>query len=178
MREFYQSTTSLLSFIKETKNMKVNKLVLLSATSLLISALPISSYAAQHLTNSSNLNSSQIIVAQSQSAAIKSGSFMAGEKPTTGMARIVSEGGHNYLELDAAFSTSDQGPDLHVLLDTAEKPPQMYENMNSPVNLGKLKSYTGTQRYPIPDAIDPSQFSSVVIWCRMANATFGYAPLK
>jgi hypothetical protein len=158
--------------------MKLNKLFLLSATSLLISALPISSYATQHLTNSSNLNSSQAIVAQSQATAIKSGSFMAGEKPTTGIAKIINEGGHNYLELDAAFSTSDQGPDLHVLLDTTDKPPQMYENMGSPVNLGKLKSYTGTQRYPIPDAIDPAQFKSVVIWCRMANATFGYAPIN
>jgi hypothetical protein len=158
--------------------MKLNKLFLLSATSLLISAMPISSYAAQHLTDSSNLHPSQTIVAQSQSAAIKSGSFMAGEKPTTGMAKIIKEGGHNYLELDGKFSTSDQGPDLHVLLDTTEKPPQKYENTNSPVNLGKLKSYTGTQRYPIPDAIDPSQFRSVAIWCRMANATFGYAPLK
>jgi hypothetical protein len=63
-------------------------------------------------------------------------------------------------------------------LDTAEQPPQTYENMGSYVNLGKLKSYTGAQRYPIPDAIDVSQVKSVVIWCRMANATFGYAPLK
>jgi hypothetical protein len=157
--------------------MKFNKLFLLSATSLLISALPISSYATQHLT-SSDLNRSQTIVAQNRATAIKSGSFMAGEKPTTGMARIVKEGGHNYLELDAAFSTSNQGPDLHVLLDTAEKPPQKYENMGSPVNLGKLKSFSGAQRYPIPDAINPSQYKSVVIWCRMANATFGYAPIK
>lgn len=107
-----------------------------------------------------------------------SGNFTAAEKPTTGMARIVSEGEHYYLELDDAFSTSDQGPDLHVLLDPAENPPQTYENMNSSINLGKLHSYSGTQRYPIPDAIDPANFKSVVIWCRMANATFGYAPLK
>jgi hypothetical protein len=158
--------------------MKVNKLVLLSAASLLISALPISGYAAQYLTNSSNLNSSEKIALKSQSTVVKTGNFMAGEKPTTGVARIVKEGGHNYLELDAAFSTSDQGPDLHVLLDTTAKPPQMYENMHSSVNLGKLKSYSGTQRYPIPDSIDVSKFSSVVIWCRMANATFGYAPIK
>jgi hypothetical protein len=156
--------------------MKLNQLLLLSATSLLISTLPFSSYAAQNSTNSS-LNIAPTIVAQSQSVSM-SGSFIAGEKPTTGIAKIVSEGGHNYLELDAAFSTSDQGPDLHVLLDPAEKPPQTYSNMNSPVNLGKLHSYSGAQRYPIPDAIDPAQFKSVVIWCRMANATFGYAPLQ
>jgi hypothetical protein len=107
-----------------------------------------------------------------------SGQFVASEKPTTGMARIVSEGGHRYLELDAAFSTSNQGPDLHVLLAPETKPPQSYQNLGRTVNLGKLKSYTGPQRYPIPDVIDPAQFKSVAIWCRMANATFGYAPLR
>jgi hypothetical protein len=80
--------------------------------------------------------------------------------------------------LDAAFSTSEQGPDLHVLLDPDEQPPQTYQNINNAVNLGKLQNYNGTQRYPIPDAINPSEFKSVVIWCRMANATFGYAPLR
>lgn len=158
--------------------MKLNNLVLLSATSLLISALPISGYAAQYLTNSSSSNNSQTIVAQGKTATIKSGNFIAGEKPTTGMAKIVKEAGHNYLELNAAFSTSNQGPDLHVLLDTAATPPKKYENLGPTVNLGKLRSYSGAQRYPLPDAINPSQIKSVVIWCRMANATFGYAPLK
>jgi hypothetical protein len=158
--------------------MKFNKLVLLSATSVLISTLPISGYAAQYLTNSPNPNSSQTIVAQGKTATIKSGNFVAGEKPTTGTAKIVKEGGHNYLELNAAFSTSNEGPDLHVLLDTATTPPKKYDNLGSTVNLGKLKTYSGAQRYPIPDAINPSQIKSVAIWCRMANATFGYAALK
>lgn len=156
--------------------MKLNQLLLLGTTSLLISTLPIASYAAKNF-NNRELGNSQTLVAQSSSVAM-SGSFVAGEKPTTGTAQIISEGGHNFLELDGAFSTSDQGPDLHVLLDPAETPPKTYEDMNSPVNLGKLHNYTGTQRYPIPDAIDPAQFKSVVIWCRMANATFGYAPLQ
>lgn len=156
--------------------MKLNQLLLLGTASLLISTLPITSYAAQNF-NNWELGNSQTLVAQSSSVAM-SGSFVAGEKPTTGTAQIISEGGHNFLVLDEAFSTSDQGPDLHVLLDPAETPPKTYEDMNSPLNLGKLHSYNGTQRYPIPDAIDPAQFKSVVIWCRMANATFGYAPLQ
>jgi hypothetical protein len=157
--------------------MKRNQILLLGTASLLISALPITSYAAQNLNKTSNLVNSPTIVAQTSSV-LMSGSFMAGEKPTTGMAKIVSEGGHHYLELDANFSTSDQGPDLHVLLDPSQKPPQTYTDMYSSVNLGKLRSYKGTQRYPIPDAIDPTEFKSVVIWCRMANATFGYASIK
>jgi hypothetical protein len=117
-------------------------------------------------------------VAQAQSAR-SSGTFVAAEKPTTGMARIVEENGHRFLELNSAFSTSDQGPDLHVLLDTTGKPPQSYDAANSGryVNLGKLSKYKGAQRYPIPDVINVSRYQSVVIWCRMANATFGYAPL-
>jgi len=104
---------------------------------------------------------------------------MRGEAPTTGAARIVREGGHRYLEIDTAFSTSNQGPDLHVLLDTVTRPSQSYTDADSGryINLGKLKSYTGAQRYPIPDAINLASFHSVVVWCRMANATFGYAPL-
>lgn len=158
--------------------MKLNPFVLFGATPALMAVLPLSSYAAQYHARLPELHSSPIVVAQNQKAAIKSGNFMAAEKPTTGMAKIVKEGGHNYLELNAAFSTSDQGPDLHVLLDTASTPPKKYDNLGRTVNLGKLKSYTGAQRYPIPDAINPAQFKSAVIWCRMANATFGYAPLK
>jgi hypothetical protein len=108
------------------------------------------------------------------------GQFVGAEKPTTGAARIVEEGGHRYLELDAAFSTSDQGPDLHVLLDMTAQPPQSYDAKTSHryLNLGKLEKFGGAQRYPLPDSINAANYKSVVIWCRMANATFGYAALR
>jgi hypothetical protein len=141
-----------------------------------MATVPISSYAEGIKGNSTNLNQ-PIILAQTQSV-MMSGKFVAGEKPTTGTARIITEGGHRYLELDSAFSTSNQGPDLHVLLDSQVKPPKSYQNLGSTINLGKLKNYTGSQRYPIPDVINPEGLKSVVIWCRMANATFGYAPLS
>lgn len=158
--------------------MKLNQLLLLSTT-LLIGAVPISSYATALSTNSlSQTTSSSELVAQNQVVALKSGSFVAAEKPTTGSLRIVRENGHLFLEINGAFSTSNQGPDLHVLLDTAEKPPQAYQNQGRVINLGRLRSYNGAQRYPIPDAINLNSFKSVVIWCRMANATFGYAPLR
>jgi hypothetical protein len=118
-----------------------------------------------------------LILAQPAKAE-RSGTFVAGEKSTTGSARIVTEGGQRFLVLDSAFSTSDQGPDLHVLLDTAAKPPQSYKTLSSFVNLGKLKTFKGEQRYPVPSAIDLAKFKSAVIWCRMANATFGYASFR
>jgi hypothetical protein len=168
--------------------MKLNQLVLLGATSFLIGLAPVSHAIASQpntiatlppaQTAPQNSTTGHTTIAQTQSVAVASGTFVAGEAPTTGTARIVSEGGHRYLELDSAFSTSNMGPDLHVLLDATAQPPQSYTNLGSSVNLGKLHDYSGAQRYPIPDAINLASFRTVVIWCRMANATFGYAPLS
>ncbi len=154
--------------------MKLNQLLLLGVTSVLVAVAPLSD-AISHPAPTQTVAQT---VAQSQSVAIATGTFVAGEAPTTGTARIVTEGGHRYLELDTAFSTSNMGPDLHVLLDSTEKPPQTYSNLGGAVNLGSLHDFSGAQRYPIPDAINIADYDSVVIWCRMANATFGYAPLS
>jgi hypothetical protein len=168
---------------RKLKTMKLNQLALLGATSFLIGLAPVShaiasqpsTIAAQPPAQTAPQTST---TAQTQSVAVAAGTFVAGEAPTTGTARIVSEGGHRYLELDSAFSTSNMGPDLHVLLDSTERPPHSYTNLGSSVNLGKLHDFSGAQRYPIPDAINLASFRTVVVWCRMANATFGYAPLS
>jgi len=171
------------STLRELKTMKLNRLALLSATSLLVSLAPVSSAIASQPSPIVAQQPAQIApqnsttVAQSQSVAVASGAFVAGEAPTTGTARIVTEGGHRYLELDSAFSTSNMGPDLHVLLDSTERPLQSYSNLGSAINLGSLHDFSGAQRYPIPDSVNLDSFKTVVVWCRMANATFGYAPL-
>lgn len=163
--------------------MKFKQLVLLSVTSLFASALSISGSTVGVLANPSSNNvpsvrtSTETQATMVQNPMLISGSFVAAEAPTTGKVRIVTENGHRFLQIDSAFSTSDKGPDLHVILDTAAKPPQAYQNPGSYVNLGKLQKYKGSQRYPIPDMINLSEFKSVAIWCRMANATFGYATL-
>ena len=160
--------------------MKLNRLAFLGITSAVLAVAPIS-HAIADQAPAAIVAQNQVAqnqVAQSQSVAVASGTFVAGEAPTTGTARIVTEGGHRYLELDTAFSTSSMGPDLHVLLDSTATPPKAYDNLGSVVNLGSLHDFTGAQRYPIPDSINLANFDSVVIWCRMANATFGYAPLN
>jgi hypothetical protein len=115
-------------------------------------------------------------IAQTQMVAL-TGTFVASEAPTTGAVRIVTEDGQRYLEIDAAFSTKEQAPDLQVLLDTTQTPPSSYSDFGTYINLGGLQSTSGAQRYPIPDVINLADFQSVVIWCRMANATMGYAVL-
>jgi hypothetical protein len=37
------------------------------------------------------------------------------------------------------------------------------------VELGKIKSFAGSQRYPIPAGVNPADYKSVVVWCK----TFG-----
>lgn len=110
---------------------------------------------------------------------IMEGTFEAASAPTTGKAKIVQEDEIRYLVIDSSFRTTDQAPDLHVLLDTVSQPPEKYAESESGryVNLGEIQNTMGEQRYPIPDSIDLSQQKSVVIWCRMANATMGFATL-
>lgn len=150
-------------------------------------ALPLAAQALQPITsggwymNSSQSvapsNNSVILTAQSAKVAAI-GTFVAAEQPTSGTARITVENGRRYLVFDARFSTSNQGPDLHVVLDPDGKPPAQYSDPTRFINLGKLQKTAGEQRYPIPATVDLSKFKSVGIWCRMANATFGYASLQ
>ncbi|KAB8331387.1 DM13 domain-containing protein [Scytonema tolypothrichoides VB-61278] len=163
--------------------MKLNQLVQLGVISSLACFLSVG--AVEALTPSAKISNSPVetansgtLLAQKQQAIAASGSFVKAEKPTTGTARIITENGQQYLVFDSSFKTSNQGPDLHVLLDSSEKPPMNYQNFSSYVNLGKLQKFNGEQRYPIPAAINVSNFKSAVIWCRMANATFGYASLR
>lgn len=160
--------------------MKLSKLQLSFASSL-VCVLSISASSASALTPEIlgvvAIADRPHRVAQTPARAAFSGTFVAAEHPTSGTARIVSENGQRFLVLDGAFKT-DQGPDLHVILDPSAKPPMKYENLTRYVNLGRLQKVNGEQRYPIPATVELSKFKSVAVWCRMANATFGYAPLN
>ncbi len=158
--------------------MKFDKLIILFAIALLgagcMGEAPSeqASPQAESPTTATSEESPTDSVAQAPEA---SGVFVAAEHPTQGMAKVVTDNGQRYLEFDEAFQT-DSGPDLFVLLHR-EETPQSYAEENF-VNLGELQQTTGTQRYAIPADVDPAEFSSVVIWCRQFNVTFGYAPFE
>jgi hypothetical protein len=162
--------------------MKLTDLIRLSVLAIATSTTIVSLTASKGFANPAIAPvHPSVQLAQSQSTALASGTFVAAEKPTIGTARIVvGDDGTRYLELSPNFSTSNQGPDLHVLLDPSSTPPRTYSPQQTGryITLGGLRSYTGAQRYPIPNSVNLSNFQSVVIWCRMANATFGYAPLR
>ena len=116
--------------------------------------------------------------------AVKSGSFVSGEHSTQGTARIVLKNGKPSLELDQSFKTSDQGPDLVVILHrsgnvlSSTKPPSYPIKQSDYVILAPLKKFSGAQSYSIPNNINLADYKSAAIWCRKFNATFGVAAFK
>jgi hypothetical protein len=106
------------------------------------------------------------------------GNFQKVEQVTQGQAQIVREGNRTYLELSNDFSTSSDGPDLKVILYTADRIPLNIKGKQQRYKLGALKKYSGGQRYEIPSGLNLQKFQSVGIWCEKFDATFGYARLR
>ena len=46
------------------------------------------------------------------------------------------------------------------------------------VDLGKLRAFKGSQKYPIPAGVDLSDYPSVVIWCRQFGVLISPADLE
>lgn len=46
------------------------------------------------------------------------------------------------------------------------------------VDLGRLKSFKGSQKFPIPSGVDLSKFPSVVIWCEQFNVLISPADIN
>jgi hypothetical protein len=128
--------------------------------------------------NSTSTNSGQVNPDRvTTTSGANLGSFQAAEHPTKGNARIIQEGGRNYLEFDQSFR-SDSGPDLFVILYRDGTVPKSGIRESDYVNIAPLKSTSGSQRYLVPERVNLADYKSVAIWCRQFNATFGFAPLS
>ena len=46
------------------------------------------------------------------------------------------------------------------------------------VDLGRLRAFTGSQRYAIPAGVDLSKYKSVIIWCEQFSVLISPADLK
>ena len=93
----------------------------------------------------------------------------------SGTATIFQQGTTSVLRFENFESTN--GPDLHVLL---------VENINGTssselgeyVDLGSLKGNIGNQNYEIPDDVDLSKYSGVMIYCMPFHVVFATAMLS
>jgi hypothetical protein len=71
------------------------------------------------------------------------------------------------------------GPKYHVYLVPAanvRKEEQVAKSMF--VDLGRLRSFKGSQRYAVPAGVDLAKYPSVVIWCEQFSVLISPADLK
>ncbi len=58
------------------------------------------------------------------------------------------------------------GPKYHVyLVPDADVTPDTPVADSMFIDLGRLKSFSGSQNYPIPEGVDLNDYGSVVVWC-------------
>ena len=71
------------------------------------------------------------------------------------------------------------GPKYHVyLVPAAEVTPETAVEDTMFVDLGRLKAFTGSQNYPIPEGTDLAAFPHVVIWCEQFDVLISPARLQ
>jgi Electron transfer DM13 len=70
------------------------------------------------------------------------------------------------------------GPKYHVyLVPKAQVRNEADVNSATPVDLGRLRSFEGSQRYPIPNSVKLDDYKSVVIWCEQFSVLISPADL-
>ncbi len=113
---------------------------------------------------------------------VKQGSFYDGPYApghrVSGEARLVrtQDGGY---ELRLSGFVSDEGPDVYIIVSTAEKPTKdAHIKQSEWTPLGKRSALTGDQSYPVPEGLDPDEIRSVGVWCKRYSVLFGAAALE
>lgn len=82
------------------------------------------------------------------------------------------------LHLEGDFEVGP-GPKYHVYLVPVEDvTPDTAVAETMFVDLGRLKAFTGSQNYPIPPGVDPTEFGSVVIWCEQFDVLISPARIQ
>ena len=115
----------------------------------------------------------------SEPQALYTGKLEGKAHGTSGRATIYKDGsGKQYLRL-TDFATSN-GPDVHVLLVSADDPSLMKDVVAGDLNhveLGSLKGNQGDQNYDLPAGVDLEKYQAVAIYCERFHAIFGVARL-
>lgn len=71
------------------------------------------------------------------------------------------------------------GPKFHVYLVPRERIRRSEDVEGTMfVDLGRLRAFEGSQKYPVPGGVDPRKFPSVVIWCEEFGVLISPADLS
>ena len=162
--------------------MKLKYIATLAAASILtVGGTALFSNSA--IASSFNSADSSVIVAgnpcasANPCAAANSGQFVAvgSQNKTEGTFKIVEEDGKQYIEFSDDFEVSE-GPDLEIILHKDQVVESSIAEEDY-LSLAPIESFTGTQRYEVPEGADLEDYASVAVWCEEFNVTFGYAQL-
>jgi Electron transfer DM13 len=102
-------------------------------------------------------------------ASLKGAFYSTAGIEVSGSATVVFEGGDYSVLLDSFSVTA--GPDLKVYLSKKETPFEF-------INLGPLRSNSGSQRYAVPPGTNFAVYKYALIHCQQYNHLFAIAPLK
>jgi hypothetical protein len=69
------------------------------------------------------------------------------------------------------------GPKYHVYL-VPKAQVRSEADVTTPVDLGRLRAFEGSQRYSIPDGVKLEDYKSVVIWCEQFSVLISPADLS
>lgn len=101
---------------------------------------------------------------------IRTGTFTGNRNySVTGSVKLYEYQGKRYIRFENFVSSN--GPDLKVYIATSTTASQF-------VNIGDLKSISGTQTYLVNNPPDFTQFNKVLIWCQQFSALFGSATIQ
>ncbi len=106
----------------------------------------------------------------------RTGNFVrnGSDTPTSGSATIIFQaGGAKQVILGTNFSTSNNGPDLHVILCKTA----YYNPSTDLIISGVLTKTSGTQTFNVPAEVQLTDFQYILIHCVTYNHRFGYALL-
>ena len=112
---------------------------------------------------------------------VTTGSFRPIAHATDGTASI-SEDSHGARTLTLKNFKTGEGPALHLYLWKTEgvkdnAAARKLVASKAYIDLGALKSTSGTQTYAVPKGIDLWQYLAVGVWCDKFKVNFGTAPL-
>lgn len=109
---------------------------------------------------------------------VATGPFYRIDQTGTGTATIYRLGdGTSALRLDAFFVTANS--ELEVKLSSAEEPKTSDQFLAAPSALvAPLEVTTGSLNFILPAHMDPTQYKSVVIWCRLIDSAYSAATLR
>ena len=152
-----------------------------TATMFLVMGLASAAPSALAASPQSQSQPAQLIAAAPQAKGIP---LQAAEAPVTGTVSVNHEGGKTTLVFSDDFSTNPKAPALQVVLLKSATPLKTLTAPHYPLTPGSytqvapLKSYKGGQSYTLPAGVDIKASGPVLIWCKVANATMAWAPLK